>query len=311
MSDRDRAVATIEGLVKEFHLEPEALQHLWPEADAESKGSVLASVMGYLGGVLVFAGMAAFIAVNWDSLGSFARVIVTLGLGISLYVSGLIAHQSLRWLSLAAPIYLAAFLLQPTGMLVAFDEYGGGGDYRYAILVTCFAFLIQALITNKLQPHGVLVFASVFFGVGVYTVIFDLVGIDGDLTGLAIGASLVLLSLGLNRYQYIANLVLWSAVGCITTLIALWELVVDSRVEIIFPIVCAGFVLLSVRTRLRTFLGFGVTGLLIYLGYFTAENFADSLGWPLVLMFIGVIFVGVGYWALSINRRYLKADVRT
>src|SRR5690349_9490579 len=52
------------------------------EASANRSRSVLVSVLGFLGGTFVFAGIGVFIAVQWDSLNSAARVIVTLGSGL-------------------------------------------------------------------------------------------------------------------------------------------------------------------------------------------------------------------------------------
>lgn len=63
----------------------------------------------------------------------------------------------------------------------------------------------------------------------------------------------------------------------------------------------------SVRTQTRAILVTSVVRFLLYISYFHAEHFSDSLGWPPVLMLIGVAFVGVGYFAPRFNRRYFQA----
>ena len=37
----------------------------------------------------------------------------------------------------------------------------------------------------------------------------------------------------------------------------------------------------------------------------TNKNFLDSLGWPLVLMLLGFVLIGVSAVAIRINRRYI------
>jgi hypothetical protein len=57
-----------------------------PGAAAPPEGrarTILMRVLGYLGGTFVFAGIAAFIALQWDTMNSAARVVITLGPGIA------------------------------------------------------------------------------------------------------------------------------------------------------------------------------------------------------------------------------------
>ena len=56
-----------------------------------------------------------------------------------------------------------------------------------------------------------------------------------------------------------------------------------------------------------------VTGGLGFIGYFSAEHFANSLGWPVTLVLMGVAFLGVGIQAptpewgamISEGRKYI------
>src|SRR4029079_14329289 len=93
---------------------------------------VRVSVLGFLGGTFVFAGVGVFIALQWDSMNSAARIVVTLGSGISAFVLALVAVQDVRYTKATTPLFLVAAGLEPTGMLVGFNELGSGGDWRYA-----------------------------------------------------------------------------------------------------------------------------------------------------------------------------------
>jgi hypothetical protein len=45
-----------------------------------------------------------------------------------------------------------------------------------------------------------------------------------------------------------------------------------------------------------------VLAMLSFIGYFSSEYFADSLGWPITLVLMGVAFLGVGAIALKVKR---------
>ena len=44
----------------------------------------------------------------------------------------------------------------------------------------------------------------------------------------------------------------------------------------------------------------------MYVGYFTKENFADSVGWPLALILLGILMMAIGAFAVRIHRRYIR-----
>ncbi len=103
---------------------------------SDSKSSLLTRLFGYLGGIFVLAGLGVFIEMQWALMNSFARIAVTLGSGIAVFVMALFADADERWKNVAVPLFLLAAVLQPMGILVAIAEFSKGGDDRHAILLT-------------------------------------------------------------------------------------------------------------------------------------------------------------------------------
>jgi hypothetical protein len=313
MSEREVALAEIRRIAEANHLTGTDIlaalaggaAALTEAVPARSSG-VLARVMGYIGGIFLFAGVATFIAVNWDSFASFARVLVTLGVGLSVFVAALLVERDGRWSAMAAPAYLTADVLQPTGMLVAFDEYGSGGDWRIAVAITSLALMIQALVALRVAGNGVLLFAGIFFGASLMVTLFDLAAIHESVYILIGGISLVLIGLGLDARQYRWNAGFWASVGTVMFYLALFDLVQHEIFEILFPLMTAIGVYAAVSSQSRAILATSVGSFLLYISYFTTEHFSDSLGWPLALIVIGVAFVSVGYLALRFNRQYFQ-----
>ena len=88
MDDRSEALAQIADSARRHSLTAAEIAHAIGEDTPAVAGerdkrrrSVLVSVLGFLGGTFVFAGIGVFIALQWNSMNSAARVIVTLGSG--------------------------------------------------------------------------------------------------------------------------------------------------------------------------------------------------------------------------------------
>jgi len=46
--------------------------------------------------------------------------------------------------------------------------------------------------------------------------------------------------------------------------------------------------------------------MLIYIGYYTAEHFANTVGWPIALVIIGIALIGLSALAVRLNNQYIK-----
>jgi hypothetical protein len=99
----------------------------------------------------------------------------------------------------------------------------------------------------------------------------------------------------------------WYLLGSIGFLSGWFEMVQDTFIELSFLVAACAGVFLSTWVRSRTLLFVSTVAILAYIGYFTAENFRDSLGWPLVLILLGLVFIALSAVAMRINKRYISA----
>ena len=63
---------------------------------------------------------------------------------------------------------------------------------------------------------------------------------------------------------------------------------------------------MSVYLKSKIILLMSTIFLIVHVSYITGEYFADSLGWPVVLVLLGFVFMGLGYASIIINNRYIK-----
>jgi hypothetical protein len=311
VDDRARALAEIVALARQHALSAREVTEALGDASAgtpAARGSgILVRVLGFIGGTFVFAGVGVFVALQWESMNSAARVVITLGSGLAAFVMAVLASRDGRYEKAATPLFLMAAALQPTGMLVLFDEFGSGGDWRWASLLTCGAMALQFAATFSVLRRSTLLFMTVFFAFLFFWTMFDMLDVDGDFVALVLGASLVFTAVGVDRTPHRVVTPVWYLFGAVGVLYGIFDLVENTPLELLFLLAAAGFVYLSVALHSRTLLFVATAGILSYTAWFTGEYFADSVGWPIALIIFGLFLIGLSALALRIDRDYVRA----
>ena len=91
--------------------------------------------------------------------------------------------------------------------------------------------------------------------------------------------------------------------GSIMAYTGLFDLVRKTPVELLYFAVTASMLYACVILQSRALLLTTVLAMLGYIGYFTAQHFVDSLGWPISLVLMGVAFMGVSALAMRVKRQ--------
>ena len=275
-------------------------------ASDDAKTSILTRALAYLGGTFVFAGLGVFIAMNWESMNFAAQVVITLGSGLAAYIMALIAAKDERYEKAAAPLFLIAAVLQPIGILVIFAEFYKGNEWELVSMVTSGAMAAQQIFALILTQRTTLLFTALVFAAIFVITLFAYLGIDYDVTALAMGASLLSLSVGLEQTRHKGITPFWYLVGSMWLLYGVFELIERTPFEIAFLGVAAAIVYLSTVVRSRTLLFVGTLAILSYIGYFSAKHFVQSIGWPIALVLFGLLLIGLSATAFRINKNYIS-----
>lgn len=278
-----------------------------PQQQAQKEPStVLSKLFGYIGGIFVFAGIGVFISMYWDDFGSAARVIVTLGTGLIAFVMGLVCLTDKKYERAATPLFLMASVLQPTGILVMLQEYSSGGDARHGLMFMAIYMLIQQGATFLAKGRTVLAFSAILFGCIFFANLFDVWGMDEELIGMVMGASLLCIAYALNQSRHVAIAPFWYFVGAVILLFSLFDAVKNTPFELAYLGLSALMIFLSTYVRSRTLLLVGTMSMLLYIGYYTAKHFANTVGWPIALVMIGIALIALSSLAVRLNNKYIK-----
>ena len=278
-------------------------------ADIEDpKSTVLMRVLAYLGGIFVFAGLGVFIAMNWESMNFAARVVITLGSGIAAFILALIAVNDERYEKAATPLFLIAALLQPAGLLVIFEEFYSGDNWDTIGLLVSGVMAAQQIMTMVKTQRTTLLFTGLIFICAFALILFDKAGIDYTITALIMGASLLSLSAGLNGTKHNVITPFWYFIGSMWLLYGVFDLIEGTAIEILFMAAASALVYMSTVVRSRTLLFVSTIAMLSYIGYFSAEHFVDSIGWPIALVLFGLLLIGMSALAFRINKKYIAVE---
>ena len=312
MSTKEDALHDIISLAKHNNISLDEIKHALeaaPVLDSKPSSSVLSKLLGYIGGIFVFAGIGVFISMYWDDFGSAARVIVTLGTGFVAFIMALACLYDKKYERAATPLFLIAALLQPTGILVMLQEYSSGGDARHGMLFMAAFMLIQQGATLWAKRRTVLAFSAILFGCIFFTTLFDLWDLNQKLIGIVIGASILCLAYALQQSKHLAIAPFWYLVGAVIMMWSVFDAVENTPFELIYLGLAALLIFLSTYVRSRTLLTVGTLAMLGYIGYYTAEHFANTLGWPIALVIIGIALIGTSALAVRLNNKYIKTSI--
>lgn len=174
-----------------------------------------------------------------------------------------------------------------------------------AIILGTSLFLVATALENtrhRILAEPALLIGAIWLNGGL----FDRIAIvtSANWASLIIGVCLMFAAYGMQqagRYSRLASLGYF--IGAIMAYSGLFDLVHNTPVELLYLAVTASMLYACVVLQSRTLLFTTVIAMLGFIGFYTAKHFANSLGWPVTLVLMGVAFMGVGTIALKVRRQ--------
>jgi hypothetical protein len=305
-SKKSDALAKIAALAQEYSLTLDDIKEAMIEAAAnpeDRQGSILQTLLSYLGGLFIFAGIAVFIGMFWGDMNTAGRLIVTMGSGFSAYLLALLFMKEDKFAKAVTPLFLIAAILQPTGILVMLDAFSTGGDPRHGALFMTGVMALQQGGTFIAKKRTLLAFTTLCFLMIFITTALDLTKLDDEIISLIVGIMLMSVSYRLGKSPHALLAPFGYFIGSVCTMAGSFEIIENSPLEILFLGITSGFIYLSTIVKSRTLLFASSLGMLCYIGYFSAEHFANSVGWPLTLIILGLIMLGLASFVFKLNRQ--------
>ncbi|MEN9341948.1 MAG: hypothetical protein RIQ54_204 [Candidatus Parcubacteria bacterium] len=280
----------------------------------------VSSVVSFIGIGIVFIGVLFLVFQHWDELGTFSRILITLGFSLSCYIAALGLYVSRRFEYAEFWIYLLFCLVFPIGMVVLFDSFSLlSADYTPSLISFCVLVfhILYGFATKRLAPFlfGLLMATYFFFAITDFfysrsTFIIP----DFSLYRLLfVSIAYLLLGYGVSHTVYLplrSFIYKMGLIGLLFAIFALGGYRPDQVIfwEFIFPIIAVGLIAIGIFMKEQNFFVIPSFGIMIFVSKISFEYFSDSVGWPLTLIFTGLILVGLGISLIRFRKEYFLAS---
>ncbi len=217
---------------------------------------------------------------------------------MALHQGGLFARYRRTVLAFTALFFVYGF------MDVGLDLLGIPTEY-IAIILGASLFLVGTAIEKT--DHRILTEPALLVGIiWLNSGIFEFIAIASSTNwaSLVTGICVILTAYGMHRAKRYPRLAgLGYFIGSIMAYGGLFDLVHNTSVELLFFAVTASALYACVVLQSRALLLTTVISMLSFIGYFSEKHFANSLGWPLTLVLMGIAFLAVGAIAIKVKRK--------
>ncbi len=217
---------------------------------------------------------------------------------MALHQGALFGRYRLTVLAFTALFFVYGF------MHVGLDLLGVPIAY-IAIVLGASLFLVATALEDS--PYRVLAAPALLIGTcWLNGGLFDRIALatSANWASLIIGVCVMFTAYGLHKAGRYPGLIgLGYFIGSVMAYSGLFDLVHNTSVELAYLAVTASMLYACVVLQSRALLFTTVIAMLGFIGFYTAKHFANSLGWPVTLVLMGVAFLGVGTIAIKVRRR--------
>ncbi len=328
-TDKSIALKKINQLIAENNLDKKEILNLFEnkslnQSSTQESKNKISTVILYLGGLILFMGIVFFVQMNWGIFNLVGRIGMTLGLAISCYFAALILEKENKLEQLSNILHLISIALIPTGLFVTAFEFNFLEPYGVISTTIIFGILtLHYIFANIYKPKLIFQFLVIgylnYFILCLFALInqytptnFEYLNVAEYLT-ITLGISNLLVGFYYAQLQKIPFTRFFYLVGSTLVLTGFFDLMMNSYLnsifnigfEVIYLLLLVAFLYLSLITKRKIILFPTILFFIGYLIQITEKYFANTFGWPISLIFIGIILIGSTLLYLQIKKEVI------
>ncbi len=304
----------------------------------EDKTNIVTKVLFGIGGLIVLVGVIVLLSQNWDAIGVVGRLLSTLGIALISHVLAFYTFkisstvgqqsapekQSIKAISaIPTQVYFAiSAVLFPLGLNILLSElafYDTVSVAVISIVISLVSLLVSAsalYVTKKKVLH---VFSAIFATWLIYSIVAEMLRGTGFRFGFikdTVVFTSMVIALGYFAYGHWLKFSqkeyslskLFTLVSFILFLFS--ALFLGGIWNFLYAFIAIGAISLSVSMRSTATLIVSSIAVAIYLIKISAQYFAGSISWSLLLVLIGFLIIGLGYATYYLNKKYINNEKR-
>jgi hypothetical protein len=269
--------------------------------NSNSSDSLLKVLYG-IGAAILLVGVIILVIQNWNDIGFIGRIAVTLGISIVAFLIGLFVRSpDQRMVSEIS--FLVSVCLVPIGVFVFLDNAQiVMTNQLQAFVGLCLSFMYVAayFVSKKEIP------AYAILGFFSWAYIEFVLSLSSQVVN---GDAFYYLIMMLGVIQLVAATLFlpirrfFQSIGLFTILLS--GIIIGGGFGLFyFILIFAGFYL-SVFLKRRSLFTISAIFLTAHIIKITSKYFADSIGWPVSLIVIGMSIIAIGYVTVRMNKKLM------
>lgn len=324
--DKEQTIAFIEGQLATGKISKGDLLAIAGDTSLVASGGVtkqetshsLINIFYTIGAIIALGGVVTLVSQNWNQIGFLGRIVVTLGISCVTYLLAMLVQNKEQRI-LTQVLFVMSAVLAPLGVFVFFDEYGIELTHLIQIIVSLFLAIMYGLAFFVRRRSILVLITTAFASWAYYATILKLLDTNFDNDYLKWATIILGLAYILVAYAYKKSTTLdiqdvkekrftentlfgFGTIGVLGAGMALGD---AYTVLMIIPIFAAFYG--SVYVRSRTMLGVAGLFLIAEIVKITSQYFADSVSWPVALIGMGFLIIGIGYATFYINKKFITS----
>jgi len=276
--------------------------------------------LSFLGGMIVLLGILFLVGIYWSVIGDLGQVLVTLGSGITTFIMGSLLIYSLDKKFVGNAFHLIAGFMIPGGIFVWLSKFGPSSVNTSLVVATVFGVLaiLYLIFDYFLLKSNLITLFIIGYLSTTYWALFVFLMEKTDFlfysnyritawAGLIFSLCFIYLDqlLKITSKKSIAPLI--CTVGFLGLFGSIFSLIVEILwAEILYGFLLFGGIYLSVKIKSSLILTATILYILFYIFYITGRYFVNVVGWPVALIFAGLLMIGLSYFAVDVNKKFIK-----
>jgi Predicted membrane protein (DUF2157) len=282
----------------------------------------LMHILYAIGAIIAVVGVIILIVQNWKEIGFIGRVLVTVVLALSAYISGTVL-RSKEHRVISEVMFTISAALSPVGAYVLLSE--ANIDFTQVVniwisVVLTVLFGVALLISKR----NILILITLGFATSTYyTTLIKFLSI-GSVTNsddilkwatILIGIAYILIALALKSLflpqdqseekEKNAVMKLINTLGFFGVLFG--GIMVGGIFDIFFILIIFGAFYASVYLKSTSVLALSAVFLVAHIIKLTSKYFVNVIGWSLALIVVGFLIIGIGYATYSLNKKFISS----
>jgi MFS family permease len=293
-------------------------QNITGNSDKHESSKNLINVFYGIGAIIALVGVVILVEQNWNEIGFLGRVLVTMGISVVTYIAAFLLNKPPQKV-ISQVMFTISGALAPLGIYVLLNEANISFGWPFQFYAACALSIIFGFSLWATRKNILVLLTVGFASWAYYSFVLKIFGNSNyDLlkwASMLLGFSYIMISYGYQSYQAedpseekektaIKNVLY----GFGTLFILAAGISVGGLFDLIFIAIIFGAFYGSVFLKSRAMLTFASLFLMAHIAKLTSDYFVDSIGWPVALIIIGFLVIGVGYMAFALNKRYMSVS---